>query len=371
MEFTPEQEEFGTYAQRYLWGLGTNLSQFKEITPQEISAADESNILAAEHELYSFFKALFEDMYQYPEKYKIPVDALGDEIKSNEKRLKATRVINGVFLDFIYKLGQIGRLESETLVIGLSSYLDLVAEKQKKLKSDFLIGALEHLGFNFNAAKDVVCTNKKYPKMLIALSYLSKVCMRDRVHGFYHFRRCDFRMLNPEFSLDINDVLRILPGAVGEEVGKTDSFLTQLKYRRKIEPYSDFGYRLSYSNKAGVVCYCHVHSYLTESLYYYIRWVPGTCQSTKVLSVLAKDSTQFADYVFDNISRCSSECIPGFGAVSQDQCIARIKVEWNGRVVYICKDARWNEVNQTSRDFKYVQKVLRAIHEVLYEEQKK
>jgi hypothetical protein len=352
MVFNVEKVEFDTFAQWYTWGMGINI-----IKPDKEQSSSG---------LYCFFEKLYEDMYGNPERYSIPVETYPDEIEFNRKRLNVSRVIRNVVLDFLYRIGQMGVPEMGTLKIEPRLYRELAGEKSKKVRYSSFLAALEQLGLQIDEREEVTVSSAKYPQMPSELSLLSKACARDRVRGLFHFQRCDYRTLEPKVLLNMNDVFKILPEALGKGVNETDIFLSKLKFKRKIEPYYDFGYRISYSNKAGVVCYFHINSYFNESLYIYIRWVLDTRQSTRFFDIVEEHSKGYSDYIFNNLCKCDPDCVPGFGASSPEVCIARIKLEYNGRTEYACKDARYNKFGKTSRDFIYVQTVLKAMDEVLY-----
>jgi hypothetical protein len=363
-----DREECNTFAQWYLRNMSINLFPAC-IIPERIDGIDDpEGFQSAMQELYAFFQNLYEDMYNYPVKYSIPAEMYPDELRFNKKRLNAAGIVRNVILDFLYRIGQAGKCEANLLIMEPEAYEELVKEKSKKIDFPSFLDALRQLGLNIVVEEnDIYVTSMKHPKMPQALSLLSKACARSGGKGLYHFQRCDFRVLGQKFQLDLNDVLQVLPEPFRKGLPETDQFLNKYKYKRKIEPYNDFGYRIIYSNKAGVVCYCLVNAYFDKSLYMYIRWVLNTEQTTKLFNIVDNESTEFADKIFDSICKCDPKCVPGFGALSPDECIARIKVERNGKTTYVCKDARWDKFSSVSQDFDYVRKVLKAISQVLYE----
>lgn len=306
-------------------------------------------------------------MYEYPKKYAIPIEEYTTESRINEKRLNVARVVKDGVIDFLFKIGQLGQPNNGTLLINLSVFNELLESKKKKIKSNTLFDALLQLGLQFHEGAEVVVTNKKYIKMLLALSYLAKACSKDKKNGLRHFCRCDFRILGPTFSLDMTDLLKLLQSSLSNEVSETDCYLKQMKFRRKIECYGDFGFRISYSNKVGVVYYCHINSYETKNFFHYIRWILDTSQTTKLFQKLSSDSPEISQYVFDNMNRCDPECIPGYGTASPESCMARIKIVYNGKSFFTCKDYGWNKMGITPNNFSILRTVLKVMHEVIFE----
>jgi len=364
MNLYRDKEDYNTFAQWYLHNMSVNLFPVC-ILPEQNDCRD---FHIAMQELHIFFQNLYEDMYNYLAKYSIPAETYPDELNFNKKRLNAAGVVRNVILDFLYKIGQAGRYEADLLKIEPQVYEELVKDKSKKVKFQSFLDALRQLGLSIVVEEnDVYITSMKYPKMLQALSLLSKACTQYGSKGLYHFQRCDFRVLEQKFTLEMNDVLRVLPEPFRKDLAETDQFIIKYKYKRKIEPYNDFGYRIVYSNKAGVVCYCHVNAYFDKKIYMYIRWVLNTEQSTRLFNIVDNESAEFADKIFDSICKCDPKCVPGFNALTPEKCIARIKVERNGRTIHVCKDARWDKFSSISQDFDYVKRVLKAISQALYE----
>jgi hypothetical protein len=366
MNSCADKGKYNTFAQWYLHNMSINLSPVCELPGQCAGIDDPEGFQIATQELRAFFQNLYEDMYNYPAKYSIPEEAYPDEQRFNKKRLNVAGVVRNVILDFLYKIGQAGSYEADSLRIEPQAYEELVEAKRKKINFPSFLDALRQLGLNIVVEEnDTHIMSMKHPKMPEALSLLSKACAQFGSKGLYHFQRCDFRALDPKFPLDMNDVLQILPEPFRGGLAEADQFIRKYRYKRKIEPFGDFGYRIVYSNKAGVVCYCHANAYLDKSIYMYIRWVLNTEQSTKLFNIVGSES---ADKIFNSKCKCDPECVPGFNAQSPDECIARIKVEWNGKAIYACKDSRWDKFSDISQDFDYVKKVLKAIGQVLYEE---
>jgi len=369
MNINISKEEYNTFAQWYIRNMYINLFPVCILSEQNDSLYGSEDFQIAMQELHTFFQNLYADMYNYPDKYSIPVETYPDELRFNKKRLKVSNIVRNVILDFLYKIGQAGRHEANILKIELQVYEELAKDKSKKIDFPLFLNALRQLGLNIAVEEnDIYIMSMKFPKMLQALSLLSKACTQFGSKGLYHFQRCDFRVLRQRFSFDLNDILQILPEPFRKGLFETDQFINKYRYRRKIEPYSDFGYRIVYSNKAGVVCYCHVNAYFDKSIYMYIRWVLNTEQTTKLFNIVDNESAEFADKIFNSICKCDPKCIPGFNALTPDECIARIKIERNGKSIYVCKDSRWDKFSNISQDFDYVKRVLKAISQVLYDD---
>ncbi|MFZ5351502.1 MAG: hypothetical protein ACOZCL_02125 [Bacillota bacterium] len=320
----------------------------------------------AKEELHSFFEKLYEDMYENPDKYGIPLQSYPDDIKFNEKRLNVVRVVKGSILDFLFKIGQAGKVNENKMLLNSAFFRELCEEKRKKAKSLLFLERFSHFGLNFNEGNEVIVSSTAYPKMLTALVQLASACSKDKKNGLNHFYRCDYRLLSEDATHDINEVARLLPENLKVEVLKTYALLRHLRYRVKIEYYEDFGFRISYSNKSGVVYYCHIHSYRNYNLFHYVRWILDTDQSAKMFTILDSQSPELSNIVLSGLSRCNPDCMPGYGASSPESCIARIKVEYKGNEIFACKDKGWTGIGTSSVDFINLRKALEAMHDVVY-----
>lgn len=361
MYFDPNVTEFETFAQWYVWHMGVN-QWLPDGTHWSLKEREGG---AEEDEVQIFFQCLYRDMYLDPAKYSIPIEAYPDGEKFNKKRLNAKRVVKKE-IEFLYQLAKNGRRLEEGLEVERALYDELAGGIAKKIDWTGFLGALKSLGLEIQAGDVVRVTSSRMPGLPAGLGRLAQACAGDRVHGLFHFQRGDLRSLGAGFGLKLDDLLRVLPEELAAGVMETDAVFMEKNYRRKIEPYGDFGYRITYDSKAGVVAYIHVHSYENEPVYMYVRWVLDAEQSKDLFNRLNSTAPEFSAFLFENVSRCDPACVPGFGATSPEQCIARIPIEKEGRVAFACKDARYNQPSELSRDFGYVQRVARVVREVLY-----
>ncbi|QOR35243.1 hypothetical protein IMX26_17605 [Clostridium sp. 'deep sea'] len=359
MEF--HNKKYNTVADWYIGGLAKFLSPLYEVVPESISIK-KSKFIKAEQELHSYINNLYQNMHNNAELYNIPL-ATFEGKDFNKKRLKVRKVIN-IILDFLYKLAQLATLEECSLVLAIENWHKIRDDKIKKLKSEKKFNNLVLiLGFTVNVKQNIVVINhKNYPAMLIALSYYAKLCSQDKKYGFRYFYQLDFRRFN-NYKLQMNDVINSLPLELKIMVTETDNLLMKLKYRKKIELYEDFGYRVAYSNKAGVVYYIHINSYKIDTYYHYLRWVLNSAQSDKCINTLIQEGKQnIVDYLKHNIVQCDPNCIPGYGAKSPEQCQARIHIPYYD--LYVCKD-KGCLVGIASYEFEYIQVVLEIINEII------
>lgn len=358
--------QFSSFAQWFIRGITRNLARNAPALHGVVLGAPEKATWGAQLALQEFARALCADMALHPESYAIPVETYPDTEQFNKKRLNVARIINGVIFDYLYAMGLKGKVANGCLELEAAVYETIVADKRKKAQLARLHDALARLGLHITRGKVVAISSAVAPGLGPALSDLAKACARFKHQGTYLFRRFDFGVLDPEYRLAMPDVLNGLDAPRRERVFETDRLLRNSRYQCKIEPYQDFGYRLVYSNKAGVVCYVHVNSYFEKPLYAYIRWVLDTEPSRTFFKIVDGEKPGYAQYVFDHICPCDPACIPGFGAQSPESCMARILIDYGDQSAYVCKDARWNVYNQVSEDFEFIATVLRAVTQVLY-----
>ncbi len=363
---TNDTAQFSSFAQWFIRGITRNLAPTAPALNGVARDATEKATWESRLALQQFASALCADMALHPESYAIPVETYPDTEQFNKKRLNVARIVNGVIFDYLYALGLKGTVDNGRLELEAAVYEDIVAGKQKKVQIERVNDALSRLGLHITRGKVVAISSAVAPGIVLALSDLAKACARFKHQGAYFFRRFDFGVLHPEYRLAMPDVLNGLDAPRRDKVSELDRELLDARYRRKIEPYQDFGYRLVYSNKAGVACYVHVNSYFEKPLYAYIRWMLDTEQSRTFFKIMDGEKPGYAQYVFDHICPCDPTCTPGFGAPSPESCIARILIDYDGQSVYVCKDARWNVYNQVSEDFEFITIVLRAVTQVLY-----
>ncbi|QUI21849.1 hypothetical protein HZI73_05845 [Vallitalea pronyensis] len=371
MIFDKKQDTFNTFAEWYVWGMGTFMSPLYKVVPKALVEGDVENFLEAEEDFYHFLKNMFQDMYKQPEKYNLPLEPFIRHDQFSKKRLNVRRVARNGILDFLFQIGQVGILDGERFMISQGVWYELLLHKNKIIKSkDGFLSIIEQLGFYVEEGQEVIINHTKYPKMLWALCYFSKACAKDKKNSLRHFCRCDFRLFE-NHPLGFEDVLELLPESLGDEVIHTDRILTTLKYRRKIEYYDDHGYRIAYSNKAGVVFYCHVHSYKTKNYHHYMRWVLNTSQTTSLFQQLIEDNQEeIVNYICHHLHRCDPNCNPGYGASSPESCMARIKVNWDNQLLYTCKDKGCN-IGSGPTDFKYLRILLEATKKIVYADSNK
>lgn len=133
MIFTIFKDDFDTFAQWYTWGMGSNLSILNKVIPQDSGINRPDSFAESEQDLYYFFQDLYADIYEFPQKYSIPIEDYNNDTRTNEKRLNVARVVKAGVLDFLLKIGQIGELSNDNLIIESSVYNELLESKKKKI----------------------------------------------------------------------------------------------------------------------------------------------------------------------------------------------------------------------------------------------
>ena len=352
-----------TVSEWYINGLIDFLSPLYNVVPYNLQV-DEKKLFNSQAQLHDFFNYMYVDMKKHTDRYKVPQDLL--ELQAFSKnRLKVRKIITNCILDLLYKLGQVAVLDKGMFILSQQEWQALIQAKSKKLKSaDILINILNQLGFVINGEQNKVCiSHLKYPQMFLAYSVFAKHCALNKKLGLKCFYLLDFRFFN-NHKLTLDDAVKSLPLEVKVSVIEADSYLAGLKYRRKIEFYEDFGYRIIYSNKAGVVLYMHINSYKASKYFHYLRWVLNTAQSEMLFNELLQNNRKdIADYLLKNIVECDPNCVPGYGATSPDQCKARIYIFKHD--IYVCKD-KGCLIGIDTIEFEYLTEIMSVIQAIIY-----
>ena len=172
----PQQASFDTFGRWQLTRLRANLAPSRDVPPSP---------------LYRFFTDLYEDMLLNPGAYSIPdepfvtffaLDPLSPEEKARHEALKAARMrvrkaVYG-YLEFLFRLGQMGEPAGTDLQLPAQEVATLVADTAKKAKTRHILAALERSGLSFSSGDPLVVSNPHYPGMPAELATFSRACAR-------------------------------------------------------------------------------------------------------------------------------------------------------------------------------------------------
>ena len=268
----PQQASFDTFGRWQLTRLRANLAPSRDVPPSP---------------LYRFFTDLYEDMLLNPGAYSIPdepfvtffaLDPLSPEEKARHEALKAARMrvrkaVYG-YLEFLFRLGQMGEPAGTDLQLPAQEVATLVADTAKKAKTRHILAALERTGLSFSSGDPMVVSNPHYPGMPAELATFSRACARVKEFGFYLFCRCDSGVFEGKTKPDFADALHLAPEPFRAQVAETDERLLQMRFKREIfVDGGDLTYRVRYSKRRDQVVYwLRIQETFHADLAHYLRW---------------------------------------------------------------------------------------------------
>jgi len=336
-----------------------HFNQPEEIELWKISADD----------CHHFFAHCYTDMFYNPQKYFLPIDIYPKEgieyerkigeyialskikdpqfnylILHSKKKKQAIKAIDQI-MDFMFLSGEQGEYRGKSLQIERSLY-----DKCN------CIPALEELGFYFEIHDDMVLlSNGLFSDMFYAYSYLAKSCKKKNQHLFF---RCDFRALDPKFKCSLHDLIRNLPTDTYKKLINFDATMKLMGYKTSFENENTILYYLENKKALRINVYA-------DSLNMQIRWLLSQPLSSLFLKRIHQESHTTSQMLFENISSCKTDCVPGYGASSPSECSARIHIQYEGQDRYICKDLGYFIYEFTENDFERVLLIEKIMKEIL------
>ncbi len=353
----PQQTSFDTFGRWQLTRLRANLAPSRDIPPSP---------------LYCFFTVLYEDMLQNPGAYSIPaepfvtffaLDPLSPEEKAQHEALKAARMrvrkaVYG-YLEFLFRLGQMGEPAGADLQLPAQEVATLVADTAKKAKTRHILAALERSGLSFSSGDPLVVSNPLYPGMPAELATLSRACARVKEYGFYLFCRCDSGVFEGKTKPDFADALRLAPEPFRAEVAETDERLLQMRFKREIfVGGGDLTYRVRYSKRRDQVVYwLRIQETFHADLAHYLRWKLDSDLTPRLFDRLEETVPGMANVVFTGLKPCA-HCYAG-------NCLDRTQVEWGGVSREVCKGRGWSRIGYTRSDYESLWTVLATLNHLI------
>jgi len=368
MDLQHQYGQVSNMGQWHVWRLGLDMAEFQEEIPPQLPENMLEELHSAQLSLYRFFQDMLADLYSQPNLYGIPEDrcealSTGDknqEDRIREARLKVRKAIEVGILDFIYRLGQAGDVYGHVLKVPRSFYDQLAAEKIKKTKNKAFIKVIERLGFAFTMGDEVVVSNDKYPFMIMALSNFARECSKIKDYDFYFFRRCDFGVFAQKHLPAFEDVLRLVPEGMRNDVLETDALLRDRTFKREIfVSDAGSGYRLCYKKKNDTIVYWSrlMNSYFSD-LNHNLRWEFDTDLTTRLFLKLDGCKPNLSGKVFKGIKKCT-HCY--------EPCMARVSIECSDQKKECCKEAGWDAIGDYPVDFSDLRTVLVVLGDLVSE----
>ncbi len=290
------------------------------------------------HEFYNFYQYVVEEIFNNPQLYNLTLKEYPKEAWQYDKELREY----------------------------------LCASKIKEPDKKYL---LSHNGFNIKARKEVykllddifiteeseyfVKEKQENTNMILAYECLKKVCLENKKlrHLFY---RCDFRALEEGFKWTFSDLIYSLPKEIKEQLIDLNLFLKSNKYKSKLEYENVFAYTIN--NK--VILRFYVEA---DILHLYFRWILYKEDSARFFEILHQESPEICQKIYENIIKCRTDCVPGYGADSPEHCGENIYIEYNGRNKNVCMGTGLQMWDCRTEDFESVMIVARIFAKLILE----
>jgi hypothetical protein len=368
MEFILDAPTFENTCQWHAWRLGLDLAPYVEANPRRDLDVTPGGWLA----LHQFFKDLYQDLYEHPETYGLPIQPFEpftenrlrmQEDTEKKKRvmatsLKARKAIESGILDFLYQLGQTGVASGDQLLLDPAFYDQLIAEKAKKGGIKSFGNGFERVGLSFTSGQQMNVSNSQYPGMLAALGAFAKTCAGIKDNGLYFFRRCDLGVLEGKRQPTLDDALRLARPELHEDIRNNDTLLLERKYKREIMVGdANAGYRFRYNKKKDrVVYWVRLMSWSSPPFHHNLRWDFKSDLTGRMFARLDEVRPGLADRIFEGIKRCEYD---------YENCMARVVLERSGQSVDCCSEVAWDAIGETPGDMEDLRSVLQALDELV------
>jgi hypothetical protein len=253
---------FENISQRVVFSHLRQLSDHGPVLPEGLSPSEQRDMRASQQELYGFFRAFYQCAYDHPEAFGLPLtedvyvrEGDGKETKNEvSKQIKKVRVKMAYGIDFLYLAGEQGVLVNGHLRLKEEDYASFLT-KSPRVKQKLLKG-MEEAGMTLSEGDDgVLVGNTRYPNMMLALQALAQACALnddDRMTRFL-FARCDFCALEPDYRLDVLDLLRTaLPPSEHERAVALHRALAEMAYMPALGVGGYFDWRIQYQGKRAI-----------------------------------------------------------------------------------------------------------------------
>ncbi len=368
MEFNLDTQSFNNSCQWHAWRLGLDLATYVETNPSRDLDITPGGWLA----LHQFFKDLYQDLYERPQAYGLPIQPFEpftesrlrmQENHAKKERvmaatLKARKAIETGILDFLYQLGQTGVTSGDQLLLDPAFYEQLIAEKAKKGGIKGFGKGFDRLGLEFTTGERVTVSNPKHPGMLPALSAFAITCAGIKDHGHYFFRRCDLGVLEGKRQPTIEDALHLAKPGLRDDIRENNSLLMEQKYKREIlVGDANAGYRFRYSKKKDrVVYWVRLMSWNSPPFDHNLRWDFKSDLTGRLFTRLDEVRPGLADRIFEGIKRCEYD---------YENCMARVIIERRGQSVDCCSEAAWDSIGETPSEMEDLRWFLITLDELL------
>jgi hypothetical protein len=194
--------------------------------------------------LHHFFRAFYQQIYEQPKVFGLPVSAdvyvEDDEPDRTKKLAEASRALDkprkamSQGLDYLRGVGCAGQVDGDHLVVAAEAYEALLA--RTKVKRQWFEGMAAAGWAVAEGDGQVTIKNELFPEMMPALKALAEAASsyKDEKMGQFHFARCDFRALQPGYMPDALDLIQMQDAQTIEYLLDLHAYLTNLKYKTQV-----------------------------------------------------------------------------------------------------------------------------------------
>jgi hypothetical protein len=207
-------------------------------------ATPASTAQASQLALYHFFQAFYQQIYEQPQLFGLPVNAdvyVEDNEPDRTKKLaEANRALDKPRkamlqgLDYLRGVGCAGQVDGEHMVIAAEAYESLLAST--KVKRQWIQGLAEAGWTVAEGEGQVTIRNGLFPEMMAALQALAQATSsyQDEKMRNFHFARCDFRALQAGYVPDALDLIQMQDAQTIEYLLDMHGYLNNLKYKTQV-----------------------------------------------------------------------------------------------------------------------------------------
>jgi hypothetical protein len=244
------REEFDTASQRVIY---SHLRSLAEIC----TSADDS-----QQDLHSFFQVMYQQLYEQPKLFGLPVgaDACLEYAEPDRKNKLVTvnrtldrprKLVNGG-LDYLSGVGSAGQVDGKRMVMSAEEYRTLLSFT--KVKRQFIQGLAQAGWMVEEEDAQVTIINDCFPQMMPALKALAEAArtFEDEKIGRFHFARCDFRVLQEDYTPNVIDLYSIFDAESCAYLLNLHEYLTELKYKPQVEIYGIHAWVIKYQGNRKV-----------------------------------------------------------------------------------------------------------------------
>jgi hypothetical protein len=256
MEAKAFETTFESISQRVVFSYIRSLSTCTAVMPVGMLPDHALEVEASQRDLHRFFQELYQALFDQPDVFGLPPgmdeplsyddSERGKKLPKINRALDARRKRINQGLDFLRAAGQEGLLQGGNLVFDQEAYSGLI--KAAKIGQKFLQG-LEGAGLTVNkTSTHVVLSNPRFPGMMPALKMLSHACQQYESENIrqFHFARCDFRALEPGYSVQAMDLFSIFSAQVFERLEALHEFMISMNYKPNCNIYGIFAWEVKY-----------------------------------------------------------------------------------------------------------------------------